>query len=204
MAKLYEPSSEISFTGTGNLSEYAQKVQANEMNVFKSVYLSLLGLGEESVEEKNLRKHIRITNFVALITFAGSLLYLSLGIFWEKWDRLYSTLALTITCFSVLVLNNFGKTLASRVVLILGFNLLVFLNTLMAGPNVLGNNYLYVALVLPFLIFDVKKTRMILAGIILPLILGVASATEFMSLSCSSMLPFTRALSSLVVAKSVE
>lgn len=169
MAKVYESTSELTFTEMPN--EYAQKVEANEMNPVKSVYLSLLNLGVDAVERKNQKKYIRITNFVAVITFLGTLSYLSFAIFWEKWYWLYTMLSLSITCLGVLALNSFGHINASRVTFILGFSGLVFLNTLFMGAQAHGTNYLFVALIMPFLIFDVKNTLYVLMGIFIPLAL---------------------------------
>ncbi|HLP49407.1 MAG TPA: ATP-binding protein [Chitinophagales bacterium] len=168
MAKVYESTSELTFSD--NSSEYAQKVEANEMNPVKSVYLSLLNLGTHAVERKNQKKYIRITNFVAIITFLGTLSYLSFAIFWEKWYWLFAMLSLSLTCLGVLALNSFGRTTASRVTFLLGFSSLVLLNTLFVGSNVMGINYLFIALIMPFLIFDVKKTGLILMGIMMPLV----------------------------------
>ncbi len=169
MAKLYENTSELTLTNQS--SEYAQKVEANEMNPFRSVYLGLLNLGANTVTNRSQKKYTRITNFVAVITFLGTLVYLTFAIFWEQWYWLYTMVGLSLSCLGVLALNSFGKTTASRVTFILGFNWLVFLNTLFAGPNVLGNNYLFIALILPFLIFDVKKFWLIGMGIVVPMIL---------------------------------
>ncbi len=169
MAKFYDGSSELTLTNQSN--EYAQKVEANEMNPVKAVYLALLNLGADKVVERSQKKYIRITNFVAGITFLGTLVYPTFAIAWDKWYWLYAMLSLSATCLGVLALNSFGRTTASRVTYILGFNLLIFINSLFVGPNVLGNNYLFISLILPFLVFDVKKVWFIGMGIILPLAL---------------------------------
>jgi len=169
MAKLYDSTAELAFTNKPG--EYAQKVESNEMNPLKSVYLGLLNLGADTVQQKNQKKYTRITNFVAVITFLGTLVYLSFSIFWDKWYWLYTLLSLSVTCLGVLFLNSFGKTTAARVIYILGFNWLIFLNTLIVGPSAMGNNYLFVALIIPFLIFDMKQVGLIMLGIVTPLIL---------------------------------
>ena len=161
--------SEMTFTERN--MEYAQKVEANEMNPIKSVYLGLINLGVDTIAERNQRKYIRITNFVSMLTFLGTLVYLSFSIVWDKWYWLYAMLSLSLTCLGVLFLNSFGRTTASRVTFILGFNWLVYLNTLFVGPNVAGNNYLFISLIMPFLIFDIKKVWLILMGIIIPIAL---------------------------------
>jgi len=169
MAKFYESTSELTLTDQSN--EYTQKVEANEMNLLKSVYLGLLNLGANTVTDRNQKKYIRITNFVAGITFLGTLVYLTFAIFWDKWYWLYAMLSLSITCLGVLALNSFGRITASRVTYILGFNWLIFLNTLFVGPNVMGYNYLFISLIVPFLIFDVKKVWFVAMGIVIPLVL---------------------------------
>ena len=47
MEKLYENT--LNFDMTDNAAEYAQKVEANEMNAFASVYKGLINLGVDSV-----------------------------------------------------------------------------------------------------------------------------------------------------------
>jgi signal transduction histidine kinase len=168
MAKLYD-NTELSFTDKP--SEYAQKVEANERNVILSVYLGLLNLGTDAIEGSNQKKYVRITNFVAMLTFLGTLTYLSCAIFWEKWYWLSAMLSLSLSSIGVLVLNSFGRITASRVLFILGFSILSCLNILFVGPLSGGTNYLFIALVMPFLLFDVKKTGFILMGVILPLVL---------------------------------
>jgi len=167
MAKLYDSSSEIAFTNKP--SEYAQKVEANEMNPVKSVYLSLLSLGGNDVKEKAYQKHIRITNFIAIVTFIGTLTYLSFAVFWEKWPWFFATLSLSITCLFVLFLNSFGRTIVSRVTLVFGFSSLVFLNSLFMGAQTAANNYLFIALIFPFLVFETSRKALMLVGIALPL-----------------------------------
>ena len=127
MAKFYDGTSELTLNNQSN--EYAQKVEANEMNPVKAVYLGLLNLGAKKVVDRNQKKYIRITNFVAGITFLGTLVYLTFAIVWDKWYWLYALLSLSVTCLGVFALNSFGRTTASRVTYILGFNLLIFLNT---------------------------------------------------------------------------
>lgn len=167
MAKLYEPTSQLTFTD--NQSEYAQKVQANEMNPFKSVYLSLLNLGAQNLQTKRQKKYVRITNFVAIVTVLGTLSYLVFATFWENWHWLLATLSLTVTCIGVLFLNSWGKATLASVTFVLGFNLLGFLTILIMGPHTLGTNYLFIALIIPFLIFDIKQRGLVIFGITLPL-----------------------------------
>ncbi len=174
MANLYD-NSDLAFSDKS--AEYAQKVEANERNPLSAVYLSLLNLGNDTIAEQNQKKYIRITNFVAMVTLMGTLCYLSFAIFWERWYWLYAMLSLSLSCIGVLVLNSVGRTMASRLLFVFSFSLLSYLNILFMGPGVLANNYLFIALIMPFLIFDVKRTGLILMGVILPL--GLLYSLEY-------------------------
>ncbi len=191
MAKLYD-STELSFTDKS--SEYAQKVQANERNPIMSVYLGLLNLGANYVGEQNQKKYVRITNFVAMLTFVGTLTYLSFAIFWERWYWLSAMIALSLSCLGVLFLNSYGRITASRVLYLLSFSLLTYLNTLFIGPNVLGANYLFIALMLPFFIFDIRSKGLILAGVLLPLILLYSLDYVFPFFSAYNLMPEQQAI----------
>ena len=80
--------------------EYEQKVHENEINPFTAIYRGLLNLGANSVLERSDRKHVRISNFIAVIYFLGSLLYLSFGILWDKWEWFFIILGLTLSSIS--------------------------------------------------------------------------------------------------------
>ena len=129
-----------------------------------------------------------------MVTFLGTLVYLSFSIVWDKWYWLYAMLSLSLTCLGVLFLNSFGRTTASRVTFILGFNRLVYLNTLFVGPNVAGNNYLFISLIMPFLIFDIKKVWLILMGIIIPIALIYSFDFVVPFFSMPTLMAFTNGL----------
>jgi len=167
MAKLYDGTSQLSFSGKQN--EYTQKVEANEMNPLKAVYLGLLNMGASSAQQQNQKKYIRITNFMAVITFLGTLIYICFSVFWEKWDWLFALLSLLITCVAVIVFNSLGRSTLARLTYLVGFNLLVFANGLFVGVNALSINYLFISLIIPFLIFDIKKAGFVILGVIMPL-----------------------------------
>ncbi|MFN8298275.1 MAG: ATP-binding protein [Chitinophagales bacterium] len=151
--------------------DFEEKVRNNEMNPVLSVYLSLLNLGIEDVEHHNQQKYIRLSNFVTLITFIGALIYVVFAILWENWYWLGAIVALGFTCVSVLMLNSFGKTNISRLVYLLVVNALVYLNALFIGPNGHLEQYFAVAVIVPFLIYDLKETAMIIFGVVLPIVL---------------------------------
>ncbi len=169
MAIFYDNTQEL--TVKSDERDFEEKVRNNEMNPVLSVYLSLLNLGTQDVDHHNQQKYIRLCNFVSLITFIGALIYVVFAIIWENWYWLGAVLALGVTCVSVLMLNSFGKTNISRLVYLLVVNALVYLNALFIGPNGHLEQYFAVAVIVPFLIYDLKETAMIVFGVILPIVL---------------------------------
>ncbi|MFN8287917.1 MAG: ATP-binding protein [Chitinophagales bacterium] len=169
MAVFYDNSTELSIKN--DEKEFEEKVRDNEMNPVLSVYMGLLNLGTQHVDHHNQQKYIRLCNFVALLTFFGSLVYVGFGIFWDSLYWLAVMASLSLTSVGVLVLNAFGKTNLSRFTYILVVNSLVFLNALFIGPQAQAEFFFMVAVIIPFLIYDLKETAMIVFGVILPIIL---------------------------------
>ncbi len=101
MAVFYDNSSELSIKT--DEKEFEDKVRNNEMNPVLSVYLGLLNLGTQHVDHHNQQKYIRLCNFVTILTFLGSLIYVGFGIFWDSWYWLVLMVALSLTCVGVLV-----------------------------------------------------------------------------------------------------
>ncbi len=151
-------------------SRFEQQVEANELNLFLSVYKSLLNLGADSVQNPKDKRYIRVTNFISINYFIGSLVYLSFALFLEKWQWFYATGSFTLMSLAVLFLNGFGKTNFSRVAFIFGTNALVFIQTLIAGKESLGLNYFFIAVIFPFLIYDIRQFVMVAIGILIPLV----------------------------------
>lgn len=168
MANNYNGTAELTLTDKS--VEYDQKVQENEINPFTSIYRSLLNLGTGFVTERTDRKHVRISNFIALIYFAGSLLYLSFGIIWDKWEWFGIISCLSISSIVLLVLNAFGQINLSRCLFIVLMNTILFISALYIGPHAQGLNFFIISVVIPFLFFDVKKVAYITLGVVLPLL----------------------------------
>jgi signal transduction histidine kinase len=168
MANVYDNT--VDFNLTDKTSEYSEKVKANEMNPVLSVYESLLNLGCDVISEKNQKKYIRICNFITINTFVGSLVYLTLAILWEKWFWLNSVLALSLTCLLVLFMNGYGKTNLSRLTFMVGVNLLLFLNALFMGPDAKAENFFVLAIIIPFLIYDISEIVYVFSGIAIPVV----------------------------------
>ena len=167
MAKVFEKSSELAIDQS---ADYEQKVQANEMNPLVSVYEGLLNLGIQSVDHHNQQKYVRITNFISLNSFFACAIYMALAIFWEDWNWFYLVMGMALVCVSVLLQNAFGKVNSSRFTYLLIINWLVCVNALFVGPHAGLTNYFIIAVLIPFLIYDIKDTFMIALGIGLPLI----------------------------------
>ena len=165
------------YTGTAQLSisdkseQYEKTVNKNEISVVRTTYWALLNLGTHHVVERNDRKHVRISNFMALVYFAGSLLYLSFSILWDKWEWFFILSSLSLSSLLLLALNSIGKINASRVVFMVLMNFCLFLDALYVGPHAQGLNYFIISVVIPFLFFDMKHTRYIALGVVFPLLL---------------------------------
>jgi signal transduction histidine kinase len=151
-------------------SEYSERVKANEMNPVIGVFNALLNLGTENIEEK-FKKYVRVTNFGAMVIFAGTLIYLSIAILWEKWLWLDTVVGMSLTCLLTLFLNGFGKTYLSRILLMIGGNTFIMLSGLFIGPGSHTENFFIVSFLIPFLLFDFSEMVLIAVGVGLPLIM---------------------------------
>ena len=156
---------------TDKTAEYSEKVKANEMNPLVSLYENLLNLGAESVAGKNQKKYIRITNFITINGFLASLVYLTLAILWEKWYWLNANLGMSLLCLGVIFLNGFNYTRASRMVFMLGINLFLFAGMILMGPLTRSESFFLIAVLIPFLIYDLKNIGHIVLGIALSMFL---------------------------------
>lgn len=162
------PLSEISFSDTG--ADYERKVKENMQNPISSVYNNLLDLGIEDVDHHNQQKYIRITNFVTINTFLGSLVYLVLAVLWDNWSFFMGVFALTGVSVSILFMNAYGKVNLSRFTYLFGVNMIVFMNALMVGPSARMESFFVVATVTPFLMYDLKQLVIIAAGLLVPVV----------------------------------
>ena len=171
-------------TLTDKTAEYSEKVKANEMNPLASLYENLLNLGADSVADKEQKKYIRITNFITINAFIASLVYLTIAILWERWFWFGANLGMTVVCLLVIFMNGFNYTNLSRLTFMLGVNLALFGGIVVMGPQARGDNFFLIALVIPFLIYDLKSTIHILLGV------GTSMA---LLVFCSYLVPFMTA-----------
>jgi signal transduction histidine kinase len=179
MANFQDTTAELTFTD--KTEEYSEKVKANEMNPLASIYENLLNLGADSVTDKEQKKYIRITNFIAINAFLASLVYLTLAIIWEKWFWFNANLGMTVFCLIVVFMNGFNYTNLSRITFMVGVNIMLFLGIVIMGPLARGESFFLIALVIPFLIYDLKSVVHIIGGVGLSMSLMVL---------CSYPLPF--------------
>lgn len=142
-----------------------------DVNFFSSALQSLMNLGINDVPHHNQQKYIRVTNFVALNSLAASLFYTILAFFWDQWYWMIATMALGLVCAFVLLLNSKGKTNASRLLYLFGVSLAVYVNGLLIGPHSQTENYFIVAVLIPFLIYDISELGIIAVGIFFPMLL---------------------------------
>ncbi|MBK7148359.1 MAG: hypothetical protein IPH78_05935 [Bacteroidetes bacterium] len=152
-------------------SGFEERVLANNQNPLTSTFNALLNIGANAVDHHNQQKYIRITNFLALNTFVGTFIYLSIALFWEKWYWFSSLAALCILSLGVIGLNALGKVNVSRIIFILSINSFVFLNALLVGPAGSVQNYFMVFVIVPLLIYDIREVGVVLFGILLPALL---------------------------------
>ena len=171
MANFQDTTAEM--TLTDKTAEYTEKVKSNEMNPLASIYENLLNLGVDSVTDKEHKKYIRITNFITINAFVASLVYLTLAIVWERWFWFNANLGMTVLCVVVIFLNGFNLTNVARVTFMVGVNLMLFLGILIMGPAARGESFFIIALVIPFLIYDLKNVGYIIGGVGLSMVLMV-------------------------------
>ncbi len=133
-------------------------------------YLVMLNLGTDTIKETKQIKYIKICNFVTMTSFAASLMYTILSIVWANPLWFIAVNSLLITSVAVLYLNKIGHVNTSRLLYLLSVNSLLFIIALIVGPHTYAENFLLVAVLIPFLMYDLDHIKMILVGIILPLI----------------------------------
>ena len=163
--------STVGLNMTDKTVEYSETVKANEMNPLVSLYENLLNLGAESVTGKHQKKYIRITNFITINAFIASLVYLTMAILWEKWFWLNANLLMSLLCVAVIFMNGFNYTNVSRITFMIGVNVLLYLGMLVMGPMAHSESFFLVAMIIPFLIYDLKNSGFITLGVGLSMVL---------------------------------
>jgi signal transduction histidine kinase len=169
MQKVYKPTPEVALTVDEKI--FNQTIQTNEMNPVMAVFYGLVNLGTDVNDHGRESKYIRAFNFIAALTFAITLVYLVLAIFWEKpvWVALLS--AAEVICFTALVLNGYGLVNVSRYLYITAINLLIYFSAVLVGPQANIEHHLILSVALPFLILDYRKNYGVVYATLLPVIL---------------------------------
>ncbi len=145
-----------------------QKVQVPLSERLVAFYMSMINLGTDFIKDTKQLKYIRICNFVAMTSFLASLGYTMLSMIWGNPVWFIAVNSLCITSVGVLYLNKIGKVNASRIIYLVSVNILLFIIALIVGPYTNGENFLLVAILIPFLIYDLSKFKLITMGIALP------------------------------------
>lgn len=166
MAKLYNTPG-VAFTDKPD--EYRETLAHNEMNPLRSIYRSLVNMGVANSITAKEKKHTTITNFIAINSFIGSLVYLIIAIIWDSWFYFGSVAILSIASVATVLLNSYQHNISARILFILGINVSVFFNTLFTGSETGADSFLILAVVLPFIVFDIKKSGYIICGVALPM-----------------------------------
>jgi signal transduction histidine kinase len=149
------------------LNEKQQSIQQQLL----SIYMYLLNLGTHTVKDARQTKYIQLSNFVAMTSLLASMVYIALSILWANplWFIIVNTLC--ITSVFVLLLNSMGMVRLSRVLYLTAINPILFVAALVTGPASRGEHFLIIAVLVPFLIYDLKHIRMIMLGIAAPIML---------------------------------
>lgn len=169
MEKIYKPTDQL--TLQGNEMEYARTLENNNMNPLRAVLVSLLHLGVEGLSDSKEKKYIKSANVIFILTSVITIVYLTMAIFWDS--LLWTTLLAfaEVISFSALILNAYGQINTSRYVFVVGVNLIIFLSSLMVGPFAHIHNSLMLSAILPFLIFNTRKSFQLAVSVAFPLVL---------------------------------
>jgi signal transduction histidine kinase len=145
--------------------------KATPENSFLSVYKQVLAIGTGSADNKFPEKYIRFTNLMAVNTFFGAILYLLAAAVTDNFYWINATLALIFICMLTVGLNALGQTSVSRTIYLLGFSTSFFLSALFTGASAQVGGFLILAIIIPFLIFDLREKSLVALGILFPLVL---------------------------------
>jgi signal transduction histidine kinase len=135
-----------------------------------AAYTTLQDLGIEYIKDRKQVKYIKICNFVAITSLLASLLYTVLSIVWQNPLWFISVNSLCITSVGVLYLNKTGRINVSRLFYLIAVDTLLFVIALIIGPETNGVNFLRIAVIIPFLMYDIYNIRLIGIGICMPVV----------------------------------
>ena len=131
MQNIYQATAEL--TLPGKPADYTEMVKTHWINPVVLAYNFILNLGIKNAGSKNQEKYIRISNFIIVNTFVGSLIYTLCAVLWGNWQWLILVLPISFASLFALFMNGFGKVNLSRICFMLVTNVLVFINALYVG-----------------------------------------------------------------------
>ena len=136
---------------------------------FIGLYMYLLNLGTEAVKDSKQIKYTKICNFISMTSFMSALGYVPMAIVWGNpvWLAVVSSICLMSA--GVLYLNKSGSIYISRIIFLVSVNILLFLSALVIGPRSSSESFLLIAVLIPFLVFDLSNVKLIITGIVMPL-----------------------------------
>jgi len=138
--------------------------------LMRSAYIRLLNLGTDAVRDRKQIKYIKICNFTAMTSILASVLYIGLSVAWAQplWFIIVNTLC--AASIGVLYLNKIGRVVVSRVLYMLITDTLLLLSPLILGPETYGIHFLRLAILIPFLMWDIKNLKIIIPGVVTPVV----------------------------------
>lgn len=164
----YNGSIEITLSGV-SVKKPAQKHVSISDHVV-AAFIALQTQGITAVKAQKEIKYIKICNFLAMTSLLASLLYTVLSLLWGNRVWFMAVGSLVVTSAAVLYINHIGRVLLSRVFYITSVNILLFIIALIIGPYAQVQYFLLIAILIPFLVFDLDNYKYIILGVCLPAI----------------------------------
>jgi signal transduction histidine kinase len=135
-----------------------------------AAYMMLLNLGTEFIKDNKQLKYIKICNFAAMTSCLAAIIYIVLSIAWQNPLWFIAVNSLCITSIGVLYLNRIGRIYISRILYLVVVDTLLFIIALILGPYTHGENFLLIAVLIPFLMFDLEHMKLIIMGVTIPIV----------------------------------
>ena len=162
--------STVEFPLSGVADKHQNKNEIKLSDLLLSEYMTLLNLGTDFVKESKQIKYINICNFIAMTSLLASLVYIALSIIWSNALWFIAVNTLCICSVAVLFLNKIGMINTSRILYLVSVNMLLYIIALIIGPHARSENFLIIAVLIPFLMYDLSQIRYIIIGITLPFV----------------------------------
>ena len=132
-------------------------------------YMHLLNLGADAVKDSKQLKYTKICNFISMTSFMSALGYIPMAIVWGNTIWLAVVSAIYLMSAGAMYLNKTHHIYFSRIAYMVAVNILLFLSALVIGPHSSSESFLLIAVLIPFLVFDLSNVKLIITGIAMPL-----------------------------------